>query len=101
MTSLREILSANFLSRGWFKRQYKLVILISALVFIYIYSGYTSLRQKHRLSVANQELQDAYNTHITLHAELMQYTRQSTVADLLSKRGSQVAENKKAIIHIQ
>ena len=56
--SIKEILSGDVLSQGWFKRQYKLILLISGLIFFYIYSGYQSQRQQRMLSELQKELQD-------------------------------------------
>ena len=43
--SLKDILSGNVLSQDWFKSKYKLIVMISVLIFLYIYSGYQSQRQ--------------------------------------------------------
>ena len=36
--SLKDILSGDILAKQWFKQQYKLILLIGGLIFIYIYT---------------------------------------------------------------
>ena len=48
--SIKDILSGDVLSHGWFKQQYKVILLIRGLIFLYIYSGYQSQLQQRILS---------------------------------------------------
>ena len=99
--SLKEILSGDFLSNGWLKRQYKLIVLISILIFLHIYSDYQSPRQQKELSNLRKELLDAQMTHLTVSAELMEKTRQSSVARMLKEQGSKVKESNTPAIKIK
>ena len=47
--SLQDFLSGNVLNQEWFRRQYKLIAMISVLIFLYIYCGYQSQRQQKQL----------------------------------------------------
>jgi hypothetical protein len=98
--SLKDILSGDFLSNGWLKRQYKLIILISILIFLHIYSDYQSQRQQKELSDLRKELMDAKMTHLTVSAELMEKTRQSSISRMLKEQGSKVKESNKPTIRI-
>lgn len=99
--SIKEILSGNVLSHGWFKHQYKLILLISLLIFIYIYSGYQSERQQHRLSDLEQQLEDVQMTQLTISASLMDKTRQSSISTMLQSHGSAVKESTTPAIRVE
>lgn len=99
--SLQDVLSGNVLNQEWFKRQYKLIAMISVLIFLYIYSGYQSQRQQRKLHDLQQELQDARMTQLTVNSELMNKSRQSSIVSLLEEKGSQLKENKTPVIRIQ
>ncbi len=99
--SIKDILSGDVLSHGWFKQQYKVILLISGLIFMYIYSGYQSQRQQRVLSDLQKELQDVQLTQLTLNTELMNKSRQSSVARMLKEKGSTVKETNKPATRIQ
>ncbi|MBR5855472.1 MAG: hypothetical protein IKY87_07380 [Paludibacteraceae bacterium] len=98
---LRDILSGDILTKQWFKRQYKLILLIFGLFFVYIYFGYQSERQQDRLSNLNKELQDAYFTQQTINAQMMTMTRQSSISKLLEEQGSNLKESHQSAIKIE
>lgn len=99
--SLKEILSGNVLSSAWFKSQYKLILLISGLIFLYIYCGYQSQRQQRILSDLQKELQDVKMTQLTVNSELMNKSRQSSIVKMLKEKGSNVKESNKPAIRIE
>ena len=82
------------------RRQYPLIGLIAALIFIYILIGYQSVRQRHRLTDAKQEMLDAKFKYMTINAELTNATRQSNIIEALKKKGSTLKENIKPTIKI-
>lgn len=98
---IREILSGEFLKKGWFKEQLKIVVLIASLIFLYIYCDYLGQMQQHKLSTLQKELQDAHYIQTTLNAELVSSTRQSAISQSLSERGSKVKESKTAPTRIE
>jgi hypothetical protein len=99
--SIKEILSGNVLNSRWFRSQYKLILLISCLIFFYIYSGYQSQRQQRMLSDLQKELQDVQMVKLTVNAELMNRTRQSSIAKMLRDKGSNVKESNTPAIRIE
>ena len=99
--SLKDILSGNVLSQDWFKSKYKLIVMISVLIFLYIYSGYQSQRQQRALNDLQKELLDVQMTRMTVNSELMDKSRQSSISALLQAKGSAVKENKTPSIRIQ
>lgn len=99
--SLQDILSGNVLHQDWFRSQYKLIVLISVLIFLYIYSGYQSQRQQRMLGELQKELLDVQMTQMTVNAELMNKSRQSSIVELLQAKGSNLKESKTPAIRIQ
>ncbi len=99
--TIREFFSGDVLRRGWFKRQYKLILLICILMFMYIYSGYRAQSQKRRLSDIQKELQDVHFEQLTINAQLAEQTRQSALTTKLKERGSNISANQEPAIRIQ
>lgn len=99
--SLKDVLSGNVLNQEWFKSKYKLIAMISVLIFLYIYSGYQSQRQQRMLSDLQKELLDVKMTQMTVNSELMNKSRQSSIINMLEAKGSKVKENKTPVIRIQ
>lgn len=99
--SLKDILSGDILAKDLFRKQYKLILLICGLFFVYIYFGYQSERQQHTLNQLNKELQDAYFTQQTINAQVMTLTRQSSISQMLEERGSNIRESHRSAIKIE
>ena len=76
-----------------FREQYPLVGLIVGLIFLYILTGYQSVKQQHRLTDTKKEMLDAKFRYMTISAELTNTTRQSTVIEALRENGSTLQEN--------
>lgn len=86
-------LNGDLLRSKHFKEQYPLIGLITALIFLYILTGYQSAKQQHRLTDTKKEMLDAKFRYMTISAELTNTTRQSQIADSLSIKGSMLQEN--------
>lgn len=71
------------------------------MIFVYIYCGYQSQRQQRQLSDLQKELQDAQMVQLTVHAELMNKSRQSSIAKMLQDKGSKIKESNTPAIKIQ
>ena len=99
--SIKDILSGDILAKQWVKKQYKLTLLICALFFVYIYFGYQSERQQHKMHQLKLELQDAQFTKQTLNAQTMSLTRQSSIAKMLEEHGSKLQESHQSAIRIE
>ncbi len=96
----QEILNGEFLTREWFKKQYKLMLLISGLVFVYIFLGFQAQRQHHRLTHLQKELQDKRFEQLTIETELTEKTKQSAITRELNRNGSMLKENQKPVIRL-
>ena len=78
-----------------FREQYPLLVLILCLLFIYILTGYQSVKQQHRLTDRKKEMMDAKFRYMTISAQLTNATRQSQVIEALRINGSTLQENTK------
>jgi len=99
--TLQEIINGGVFTRGWFREQKRLIILICALIFLYIYAGFRAQRRHHYLSELQTELTDVRYEQLTIHANLTDLTRQSAVARELHSRGSLLQENNKPVIRLE
>ena len=75
------------------KEQYPLIGLIVGLIFLYILTGYQSIKQQHRLTDTKKEMLDAKFKYMTISAQLTNMTRQSQVIQALREQGSSLQEN--------
>ena len=75
------------------REQYPLIGLIVGLIFLYILTGYQSVKQQHRLTDTKKEMLDAKFRYMTISAQLTNTTRQSQVLQTLRERGSSLQEN--------
>lgn len=97
----QEVLNGNFLTRDFFKSQYKLLLLIAGLIFLYVWAGFAAQKQHHKLTTLKKELEDARFTQLTIRTELLNQTRQSEVSKTLKERGSEVKESNVPVIYIE
>ncbi len=77
-----------------FRDQYPLIALITALIFVYILTGYQAAKQQHRLTDTKKEMLDAKFRHMTISAQLTNTTRQSQIIEALHTNGSPLQENR-------
>ena len=91
--NIQSWLNGDQLRSKRFREQYPLVGLIVGLIFLYILTGYQSVKQQHRLTDTKKEMLDAKFRYMTISAELTNTTRQSTVIEALRENGSTLQEN--------
>ena len=99
--TLQQWLNGEIFRSSGVRKQYKLVLLIVGLTFIYILAGYHADKQQRRLTDTKREVRDLKFRYLTVSAEYMQQTRQSAIAAELQNRGSQLHENTKPVILIE
>ena len=68
--------------------------LIVGLVFLYILTGYQSVKQQHRLTDTKKEMLDAKFRYMTISAQLTNTTQQSQIIEALKDKGSALQENR-------
>lgn len=86
-------LNGDLLRNRRLRAQYPLFGLIVGLVFLYILTGYQSVKQQHRLTDTKKEMLDAKFRYMTISAQLTNTTRQSQVTEALREQGSSLQEN--------
>ena len=91
--SLQEILSGNIFTREFFRKQYKLLLLIAALLFVYMYNGFQCQRQDRQIQSLEQQIKDARYELLDLSAEYTEITRPSTLNRTLQEQNSKVKES--------
>lgn len=94
-------LSGEKLRSEAFRKQYKLIGLIAVLLFVYILTGYNSMKQQRHLSDLKREVKMAKFEYLTISAELAEKTRQSKIHDQLQSQSSKLQENRTPIIQIR
>lgn len=97
MTNSHDIqswLNGDILRSQKIREQYPLIALITALIFLYILTGYQAARQQHRLTDTKKEMLDAKFRYMTISAELTNTTRQSQILEALKANGSTLQENR-------
>ena len=93
--NIQSWLNGDLLRSKRLRAQYPLIGLIVGLVFIYILTGYQSVKQQHRLTDTKKEMLDAKFRYMTISAKLTDNTRQSQVTETLRAYGSTLQENTK------
>jgi len=86
-------LNGDLLRSKKIREQYPLIGLIVGLIFLYILTGYQSVKQQHRLTDTKKEMLDAKFRYMTISAQLTNTTRQSQVMQALHDNGSTLQEN--------
>jgi len=82
-----EVLGGDFLAYNWVRRQINYVFFLAALALIYIANSYYAEDMSRKIDDLNRELKELHYEYISAKSELMQQTKQSTIAKRLSKSG--------------
>jgi hypothetical protein len=93
-STLKDILNGNILNKQFFRRQYKLMLLIVVISIIYIDNRYASEKQLLYSIEINKKIQDAKYESLTISAELMEITRQSSIMKMLAEKGIELKQGK-------
>lgn len=86
-SSIRDVLNGEIFSKNFFKKQYGLIIMISILAFMYVDNRYTCENQMAKEVEMKKKIQDLKYESITISAELMSISRQSSVVNLVKENG--------------
>lgn len=92
--NIQSWLNGEVLRSKSIRKQYPLIGLIVGLVFLYILTGYQSVKQQHRLTDTKKEMLDAKFRYMTISAQLTNATRQSQIIEVLQANGSELQENR-------
>ena len=92
---IQAIRNGDLLRSKKIRRFYPLLGMIVCLIFIYILTGYQSIKQQHRLTDTKKEMLDAKYQYMTISAQLTNATRLSQITTVLKEQGSSLKENNK------
>ncbi|MBG0782299.1 MAG: hypothetical protein H0S84_08525 [Bacteroidales bacterium] len=82
-----DVLGGDFLAYDWVRRQINFVFFLAALALVYIANSYYAEDMSRKIDNLNRELKELHYEYISTKSELMQQTKQSTIASKLSKGG--------------
>ncbi|MGM9831996.1 MAG: FtsL-like putative cell division protein [Paludibacteraceae bacterium] len=100
-TALQEVLSGNLFTREFFKRQYKLLMLIVVLLFISINNGYKGNAQRQKIRKLQETITEKRYEVLDLSATYTELTRASSISRKLQETNSKVRESTEPPIRIQ
>lgn len=89
---LNELLDGTFLTKDGIRKNYKLMLLIVGLIFLYINNHYAVILQLSNIDTLQKELTDAKYEALTRTSEWMHEKRQSNILDRIEERGINLIE---------
>lgn len=92
-SKFRDFLNGNILKKRFIQKQYGLLILIAALIFIYIDNRYACEAQITRKLQLEKELKDIKFESLTISAELTTLSRRSYVLGYINEKGLNLKES--------
>ena len=101
LSILQKILNGDIVRSERISRNYRLLVMIAAYIFVSIFMGFWSEWQYVRIGKLKKELQDARNEELTISSELVNSTRQSSVARTLKENGSKLREAETPVIVVK
>ncbi len=91
-SSFKDVLNGNILTKQFFRRQAKLLLLLVAFSIFYIDNRYASERQQLLGLDLEKKIQDAKYLSLTISAELMETTRQSNILKMVEEAGLELKQ---------
>lgn len=88
----RDILNGNIFTTRFFQKQYGLLIMIAILAFMYVDNRYYCETQLAKEIELKKKIQDLKYESLTISAELMKISRQSSVLNMVNERGLNLVE---------
>ena len=86
-STVRDLLNGDIWTKKFFRKQYKLILMIALLTFLYIGNRYQYETELARVIQINKEIKDAKYEALTISAQLMRLTRQSNIERMVRERG--------------
>lgn len=91
-STLRDIINGNILTKKFLQKQYPLLIMLALIAFLYVDNRYYCERQLSKVLKLKREIQDVKYESLTISAELMKISRQSSIRQLIKERGLTLSE---------
>ncbi len=92
-STVRDILNGNILTKKFFQKQYLLLIMIATLTFLYVDNRYYCETQLAQEIYLKRKIQDAKYESLSISAELMEISRQSSVMKKINDSGLPLVES--------
>lgn len=86
-STVRDLLNGDIWTKKYFRKQYKLILMISLLTFMYIGNRYQYENELAQVIRVSKEIKDAKYEALTISAQLMRLTRQSNIERMVRERG--------------
>ena len=99
-SSLRDVLNGDIFTKKIIQKQYRLLILIAVLVFFYVDNRYSCESQIAKQVKLKKEIQDVKYESMTISADLMKLSRQSSVIKMVKDKGLEIEESPVAPVFI-
>ncbi len=100
-TTFKDVLSGNIFTKDFFKKQYKLLLFIAGLLFVYIAFGFRGQEQQREIQRLQNEISVTNSILTDLSHEYTTLTRPSYLNEQLKKSGSKVRESETPVIKIE
>ena len=91
-SNLRDILNGEIFTKNVFKKQVGLLIMISVLAFLYVGNRYSCETQLAKEIELKKKIQDLKYESLTISAELMKISRQSSVLKMVNENGLKLVQ---------
>ncbi|MFA6580407.1 MAG: FtsL-like putative cell division protein [Paludibacter sp.] len=92
-STIRDILNGEILSKNFFRKQYGLIIMIAFLAFFYVDNRFECETQLAKEIELKKKIQDLKYESLTISAELMEISRQSSVLGMVKSENLQLIES--------
>jgi hypothetical protein len=100
-SSFRDVLNGEIFTKNIFKRQYLLVIMLAVLAFLYVGNRYSCETQLAKEIELKKKIQDLKYESLTISAELMQISRQSSVMNMVNVNGLKLIQTSTSPVVIE
>ncbi len=100
-SSVRDVINGNFLTKNFIRKQYKLILLMAFLAVVYVNNRYECETQLAHAIELKKQIKDLKYESLTLSAQMMGVSRQTSIMQLLNEKGIQLKEAKTPAIVIE
>lgn len=100
-SSFRDFLNGNILNKNFVRKQFKLMLLLAFLAFIYIDNRYFCEKQITEEVKLKKELQDIKFESLTISAKVTTLGRRTYVLDYINSKGLDLKESANAPVVIE
>lgn len=92
-SSFRDFINGNILNKRFIRKQYKLLLMVAVLLFLYINNRYYCEKQIEERVQLKKELQDVKYESLTISAELTKLSRRTYVLNYINSKGINLKES--------